>query len=163
MTRWLTHEQAPLPCTRVFSLPQIMACVTLVYDRHDRSSGDLHLWERMGNPFVWICMPGIPRLSRLGPNQVQALGCSKAGKVDMSEVGGTRPKDFHQGGGREECGESGSWIGERTQQRALLYSDQPNWQLGRATMPSLWRRKYMLVIQRSHTQALFSLQRAQHK
>ena len=65
----------------------------------------------------------------------------------MSEVGGTRPKDFHHGGG-EECGESGSWISENElTTEGSLSADQPNWQLGRATMPSLWRGKFMLVIQ----------------
>ena len=36
-------------------------------------------------------------------------------------------------------------VGERRRANTTV-GDQPNWQLGRATMPSLWCRKYMLVI-----------------
>ena len=37
--------------------------------------------------------------------------------------------------------------GRRSTTVGSLSGDQPNRQLGRATMPSLWCRKYMLVIQ----------------
>ena len=125
-----------------------MGCVTLVvaYDQHDQKSGDLHFWERMGNSFCMDPYAGDSKVADSRPNQVRALGYSKAGKVE-----GCLKLEEGQGQkisikGAERNAPAKVEVGERRRTNTTV-GDQPNWQLGRATMPSLWRGKSMLVIQ----------------
>ena len=108
-----------------------MGCVTLVvvYDQHDQKSGDLHFWKRMGNSFCMDPYAGDSKAVDSRPNQVRALGYSKAGKVDgrlKLEEGHGQKISIK---GAERNAPAKVEVGERTQQWVI--SQTGNWDVQR--------------------------------